>query len=91
MRLVRYSGSSPYGRCRKRTALLTAAFTKPPFSQLPNKLCIFTFPQAASFSYGHLFRVPRVSAHESFHCISYFFEDTLAHGEEYFQIQQAVQ
>ena len=39
-----YSGSSPNGHSRKRTALLTATFTKLRFSQLPYKLCIFSFP-----------------------------------------------
>ena len=39
-----YSESSPHGHSRKRTALLAATFTKPRFSQLPYKLCIFTFP-----------------------------------------------
>ena len=64
-------GSTPNGHSRKRTALITSAFTKPLFSELPYKLCIFTFPQAAaSSSYGHLFRVPRMSTYESFHCIA---------------------
>ena len=39
-----YSGSSPNGHSRKRTALLTATFTKPRFSELPYNLCIFSFP-----------------------------------------------
>ena len=42
--LLCYSGSSPNEHSRKRIALLTATFTKPRFSQLPNKLCIFSFP-----------------------------------------------
>ena len=66
--LVHYSGSSLNGHSRKRKALLTAAVTKTRLFQLSHKLCIFTFPQAASSSYRHLFRVPRVSAYESFHC-----------------------
>ena len=41
--LFRYSESSPNGHSRKRTALLTATFTQPRFSQLPYKLCIFSF------------------------------------------------
>ena len=64
-------GSTPNRHSRKRTALITSAFTKPLFSELPYKLCIFTFPQAAaSSSYGHLFRVPRMSTNQSFHCIA---------------------
>ena len=39
-----YSGSSLNGHSRKRTALLTAAFTKPRFSYLPYKPCILSFP-----------------------------------------------
>ena len=39
-----YSGNSPNGHSRKRKALLTVIFTKRRFSQLPYKLCIFTFP-----------------------------------------------
>ena len=39
-----YTGSSPSGHSCKQTALLTATLTKPCFSQLPYKLCIFTFP-----------------------------------------------
>ena len=39
--LVYSGGSSPNGHSRKRTALLTAAFTKPCLSQLPCKLFIF--------------------------------------------------
>ena len=38
------SGSSPNGHSRKLTALRTATFTKPRFTLLPYKLCIFTFP-----------------------------------------------
>ena len=53
--------------CRKWPALLMTTFTKPRFSQLPYKLCIFTFLKAAGSTYGHLFRVPRVSSYESFH------------------------
>ena len=39
---ILYSGSSPNGRTHEQTALLTAAFAKPRFSQLPLtcKLCI---------------------------------------------------
>ena len=70
MFLSEYSGSSPNGHSCKRTALLTTAFTKPCFSQLPYKLCIWTIPWVVGPSYGHLFRVPRVSAHESLHCSS---------------------
>ena len=45
-------------------------FTKPRFSRLPCNRWIFKFPyKAASFGYEHLFRVPRESAHESFHCV----------------------
>ena len=40
MFLSEYSGSSPNGHSRNQTALLTTAFTKPHFSQLPYKLCI---------------------------------------------------
>ena len=40
MFLSEYSGSSSNGHCRKRTALLTTAFKKPCFSQLPCKLCV---------------------------------------------------
>ena len=62
-------GSTPNGHSRERTALITSAFTKPLFSELPHKLCISTFPSAAaSFSYRHLFHVPRMSTYESFHC-----------------------
>ena len=38
-----YSGSSFNGHPCKRTAPLTAAFTKPYFSQLKYKFCIFIF------------------------------------------------
>ena len=47
---------------RKRKVLVTAAW----FSRLRYKLCIFTFPWAVCSSFGHLFRVPRVPADESF-------------------------
>ena len=60
-----------------RKALLTATFTKPRFSRLPYKLCTFTFRYAASSSYGHYFRVPRVSTDESFHWTSW---KVLAYG-----------
>ena len=64
-------GNTPNGHSRKPTALITAAFTKPHFSELSYKLCISTFPSAAaSSSYGHLFRVQRMSTYESFHCIA---------------------
>ena len=39
-----YSGSSSNRRSHKQTALLVAPITKPCFSQLPYKLCIFTSP-----------------------------------------------
>ena len=38
-----YIGSSSNVHSRKWTAVLTAAFTTPHFSQLPYKLCISTF------------------------------------------------
>ena len=63
----KYSGSSPNGHSHKQTALLTATFTKPHLSQLPYKLCTFTFLYVASSSNRHLFRNLRVSAQESFH------------------------
>lgn len=55
-----YSGTSSNEHFCKWNALLTAAFTKPRFflTRIPHSL--------ASSSYGHLFRVTRVSAHESF-------------------------
>ena len=46
------------GSSRKRTALLTAAFKKGRFSQLPYKLRILTFPYAASFPYSRLHKSP---------------------------------
>ena len=64
-----YSGSSLNGHSHKQRALRTATFTKLHFSQLPHKFLICTFSQAASSRYGHLFRVPKMSTYESFHCI----------------------
>ena len=40
-------GSTSNGHSRKRTALITAAFTKPLFSELSYKLCIFYIPVRA--------------------------------------------
>lgn len=57
----------------KWTALLMTTFTKSRFSQLPHKLCSFTFPKAAGCSFGHLFCVPRVSSYKSFHFNYYYF------------------
>ena len=42
--IVKYSGGFPNRHSRKWKALLMATFTKHRFSQLPNKLCIFTLP-----------------------------------------------
>ena len=56
-----YSGSSHNGHSRRRTGCSTYGHLhKTPFFSTPTKLCIFTFPEAASSSFGHLFRVPRV-------------------------------
>ena len=76
MRLVKERIQSTVEAFRTDTLLSEQFYKRPPsqtrFSQwLPNKLCIFTFPKATSSSYGHLFRVPRVSSYENFHCISH--------------------
>ena len=42
--ILKYSGSSPHGHSCKQTALLTAHFTKPCFSQLPFQLLYFYIP-----------------------------------------------
>ena len=56
-----YSGSSRNGHSRRWTGCSTYGHLhKTPFFSTPTKLCIFTFPEAASSSYGYLFRVPRV-------------------------------
>ena len=57
---------------QSRTALLMASFTKPCFSQLhTNSVFLHSCIKAASSSHKHPSRVPRLSTHDSFHCISY--------------------
>ena len=54
---------------RKPTALLTIALTKHRLnSSRSYNLCIYTFPEAAGSSFGHIFCFPMVSAYESFDC-----------------------
>ena len=49
-----------------------ASFTKPCFSQLhTNSVFLHSCIKAASSSHKHPSRVPRLSTHDSFHCISY--------------------
>ena len=48
----------------------TATLTKPRLNSSPYKLCIYTFPYAASSGYGHFFCFPRVSTCGSFDCIT---------------------
>ena len=66
-----YSRSSPNEHSHNRTTLLTATFTKPYFSQLHYKLCTFCIVISGQLQLWIPFSpVPRVSAKESFHCIS---------------------
>ena len=48
-------------------ALLMATITKPHFTQLPYKLCIFSFLKVASSCYERLFGI-MVLTYENFHC-----------------------
>ena len=60
------------GESNTEEALLTDTLVSGQFhirtpSQRSYNLCVFTFPLTVGSSNGHLFRVPRVSAHESFY------------------------
>ena len=70
---AKYSQSSLSGHSCKRTALLTAALTKPRLNSSWYKLCIYTFSQVAGSSFGHFLLLPE-SVHlirEALSCDSY--------------------
>ena len=54
-----HSGSSPNGHSCKRRALLATTFTKPRFSQLPYKLCIFHSSKRPAAPVTFTFFVPQ--------------------------------
>ena len=68
-----YIQSSLSGHSRKRTALFTATLTKPRVNSSSYKLCIYTFPQAASASCGHFFCFPWVFEYRCFDCSKFYY------------------
>ena len=66
----KYSCNPPNGHSHTWTAVLKVPSQSPRFTQLPYKLCIFTFLYKARAPVtDNFFSILRVSAYKSFHCI----------------------